>query len=88
MSQAIQRCGFASRLRETGKTFTVLAPSDEAFLKIPPARLEKMMNDRASCVGEFIIEGSKQNKNYTICLLIYFQHFWRIMSFPMLCAPQ
>ncbi|OXA51118.1 Transforming growth factor-beta-induced protein ig-h3 [Folsomia candida] len=51
MSQAIQRCGFASRLREIGKTFTVLAPSDEAFLKIPPARFEKMVNDRASCIA-------------------------------------
>jgi len=34
MSQAMQRCGFMNRLCESGKTFTVLAPSDEALLNV------------------------------------------------------
>ena len=51
MASAMERCGFMSRLRESGKSYTLLAPSDEAFLKIPPARLEKMFADRASCTG-------------------------------------
>ncbi|ODM95792.1 Transforming growth factor-beta-induced protein ig-h3 [Orchesella cincta] len=51
MSQAMQRCGFMDRLRESSRAFTVLAPSDEAFLKIPPARFEKMVQDRDSCVA-------------------------------------
>jgi len=45
----MQRCGFEERLR--GGTFTLLAPSDEAFLKIPPSRLEKMFNDPAACTA-------------------------------------
>jgi uncharacterized surface protein with fasciclin (FAS1) repeats len=49
MSDAIHRCGFADRL--LGGTFTILAPSDEAFLKIPPSRLEKMFNDPAACTA-------------------------------------
>jgi len=49
----MDRCGFMSRLQEPGKTFTVFAPSDEAFLKITPARFEKMISDRASCTGKF-----------------------------------
>ena len=51
MAQAMQRCDFMPRLREPGKSYTVLAPSDEAFLKIPPARFEKMISDRDSCIG-------------------------------------
>lgn len=51
MSEAMERCDFMEKLREPGKTFTVLAPSDEAFLKMSPSRLEKMLSDRESCVA-------------------------------------
>lgn len=49
MADAIERCGFRERLR--GGTFTLLAPSDEAFLTIPPSRLEQMINDPAACTA-------------------------------------
>lgn len=52
MAQAMERCNFMGRLREPGKTYTVLAPSDEAFLKIPPARFEKMLQDKEACTGK------------------------------------
>ncbi len=46
MVQAIQEAGLVSSLRHVGP-FTVFAPSDEAFLKLPSATRQRLISDTA-----------------------------------------
>ncbi|PNF16145.1 hypothetical protein B7P43_G03285 [Cryptotermes secundus] len=46
LAKAMEQSGFVDRLRNSQQPCTILAPSDEAFQKIPQSRLEKIMNDK------------------------------------------
>jgi hypothetical protein len=47
----MEQSGFVDRLRNSQQPCTILAPSDEAFQKIPQSRLEKIMNDKHAREG-------------------------------------
>ncbi|XP_069696631.1 transforming growth factor-beta-induced protein ig-h3-like [Periplaneta americana] len=46
LAKAMEQSGFVNRLKNSQQPCTILAPSDEAFQKIPQSRLEKIMNDK------------------------------------------
>ncbi|XP_054270293.1 transforming growth factor-beta-induced protein ig-h3-like [Macrosteles quadrilineatus] len=46
LSRAMDKSGLMVKLRDPEQAFTIFAPSDEAFTKIQPSRLSKILNDR------------------------------------------
>ncbi|GFG32470.1 hypothetical protein Cfor_04311 [Coptotermes formosanus] len=46
LAKAMEQSGFVTRLRNSQQPCTILAPSDEAFQKIPQSRLERILNDK------------------------------------------
>lgn len=48
------RAGMMELLGLPGQSFTLLAPSDEAFTKIQPSRLSKILEDKLALRGEVI----------------------------------
>ncbi|KAG8325500.1 hypothetical protein J6590_066488 [Homalodisca vitripennis] len=46
LSQAMDKEGLMAKLRATNEPLTVLAPSDDAFTKIRPSRLSRILNDK------------------------------------------
>jgi transforming growth factor-beta-induced protein len=46
LARAMQQSGFVTRLRDLQQPCTILAPSDEAFQKIPQSRLERILKDK------------------------------------------
>jgi uncharacterized surface protein with fasciclin (FAS1) repeats len=57
LAKAMEQSGFVDRLRTSQQPCTILAPSDEAFQKIPQSRLERIMSD------EHAREGIQKFKN-------------------------
>jgi uncharacterized surface protein with fasciclin (FAS1) repeats len=51
LAKAMEKSGFVDRLRNSQQPCTILAPSDEAFQKIPQSRLEKIMKDKHAREG-------------------------------------
>jgi hypothetical protein len=49
----MEQSGFVDRLRKSQQPCTILAPSDEAFQKIPQSRLERIMSDKHAREGMF-----------------------------------
>ncbi|XP_066999804.1 transforming growth factor-beta-induced protein ig-h3 [Anabrus simplex] len=46
LAKAIEQSGFVSKLRQTHQPCTILAPSDEAFQKIPSSRMQRILADK------------------------------------------
>jgi uncharacterized surface protein with fasciclin (FAS1) repeats len=57
LAKAMQQSGFVTRLRELQQPCTILAPSDEAFQKIPQSRLERILNDKHASEGSTTCPG-------------------------------
>lgn len=52
LARAMEESAFANKLRSVGNTaITILAPSDEAFQKIPTSRLEAILKDKEARLG-------------------------------------
>ena len=52
LTDALEKSGYIQELRRMSKALTILAPSDEAFQKLPEKRLEKILNDKAARHGK------------------------------------
>lgn len=48
----MDKTGLMAKLKATDQSFTILAPSDEAFSKLLPPRLTKILNDKQALQGE------------------------------------
>jgi uncharacterized surface protein with fasciclin (FAS1) repeats len=57
LAKAMEQSGFVATLRNSQQPCTILAPSDEAFQKIPQSRLEKIMNDKHAREGMYHLPG-------------------------------
>jgi uncharacterized surface protein with fasciclin (FAS1) repeats len=53
LAKAMEQSGFVDRLRKSQQPCTILAPSDEAFQKIPQSRLERIMSDKHAREGMY-----------------------------------
>lgn len=53
----MEQSGFVTRLRNLQQPCTILAPSDEAFQKIPQSRLERILNDKEAREGTCHLSG-------------------------------
>lgn len=52
LSKAMEESAFFNKLRSAGnQAITILAPSDEAFQKIPASRLDAIMKDKEARLG-------------------------------------
>lgn len=54
MSEMLEKSGYINVLRTMQASITILAPSDEAFQKLPESRREKIINDREARLGKQI----------------------------------
>lgn len=52
LAEALEASGYVQELRKMPGSLTILAPSDEAFQKIPQRRREKILNDKTARDGE------------------------------------
>ena len=53
LAKAMENSAFFNKLRSAGSSaMTILAPSDEAFQKIPASRLEAILNDKEARLGK------------------------------------
>ena len=52
----MEESAFYNKLRAAGNAaITILAPSDEAFQKIPSSRLEAILKDKEARLGAFLL---------------------------------
>ncbi|KAF0298435.1 Periostin [Amphibalanus amphitrite] len=48
LTDALEKSGYIQELRRMPNALTIMAPSDEAFQKLPEKRLEKILSDKAA----------------------------------------
>lgn len=51
LADILEKSGYINVLRTLQESITILAPSDEAFQKLPESRREKIINDREARLG-------------------------------------
>lgn len=56
LSEMLEKSGYINVLRTMQGSITFLAPSDEAFQKLPDSRREKIINDREARLGETLFQ--------------------------------
>lgn len=54
LSEMLEKSGYINVLRTMQASISILAPSDEAFQKLPESRREKIINDREARLGKQI----------------------------------
>ncbi|MGZ5035453.1 MAG: fasciclin domain-containing protein [Usitatibacter sp.] len=67
LSNALKAAGLVAALKGIGP-FTLFAPTDEAFRKLPPGELEKLLKDRprlAAIINAHVIEGAVLSNDVT-----------------------
>ena len=57
LARAMEESAFFNKLRAAGSApITILAPSDEAFQKIPSSRLEAILKDKEARLGRYSLK--------------------------------
>jgi uncharacterized surface protein with fasciclin (FAS1) repeats len=64
LAKAMQQSGFVNRLHDLQQPCTILAPSDEAFQKIPQSRLDRILKDKHAREGSTTCSGMLHQITY------------------------
>ena len=72
LARAMEESAYFNKLRAAGSApITILAPSDEAFQKLPSSRLEAILKDKEARLGNFIQLDYKYITLYILEHIIY-----------------